>query len=305
MPLMAGLLVTSIASGNLISRCGRYKPFPIAGTALTVVALLLLSRIGVGTRDGSSIALYMLVLGLGLGMVMQVLVLAVQNSVDYQHLGVATASATMFRQIGGSIGVSLFGAIFANRLATNLADKLPAGAHAPAAANPAAVKQLPPAVHAAYVEAFAASLRPVFLAAGGDRRARVRALVASAGDAAAPDRGGRRRGGELRLAARPEVAGRDRARAQRAGRAREPPPRLRAAHRPGRRRHRARRRAGCSAASASARRSPRTRWPPTSTSSRRELEPPLDGLRGAGLVASENGGPLALTPDGRGRRSSA
>jgi EmrB/QacA subfamily drug resistance transporter len=163
-PLMAGLLLTSIASGQLISRFGRYKIFPIVGTAITVVALLLLSRLDVGT-SGLVAALYMLVLGLGLGMVMQVLVLAVQNAVDFRTLGVATAAATMFRQIGGSIGVAAFGAIFANRLASELADRLPPGAHAPAAANPAVVKQLPPAVHTAYIHAFASALQPVFIAA--------------------------------------------------------------------------------------------------------------------------------------------
>jgi hypothetical protein len=100
-------------------------------------------------------------------MVMQVLVLAAQNAVDYRLLGVATSGSTMFRQIGGSIGVSIFGAIFANRLAHELASRLPHGAHLPKAANPAVVRELPPAIHLPYVEAFAASLRPVFLAAAG------------------------------------------------------------------------------------------------------------------------------------------
>ena len=87
----------------------------------------------------------MLVLGLGLGLVMQVLVLAAQNSVDYKYLGVASSGSTLFRQIGGSIGVAVFGAIFANQLASNLATKLPPGAHVPASPNPAALKHLPPA----------------------------------------------------------------------------------------------------------------------------------------------------------------
>jgi hypothetical protein len=100
-------------------------------------------------------------------MVMQVLVLATQNAVPYQQLGVATSGSTLFRQIGGSIGVSVFGAIFANRLATELADRLPAGVHAPAAANPALVHQLPEAVKQPFLEAFTAALHPVFLAATG------------------------------------------------------------------------------------------------------------------------------------------
>jgi DNA-binding MarR family transcriptional regulator len=109
----------------------------------------------------------MVILGLGLGMVMQVLVLAVQNAVDYRFLGVATSGSTMFRQVGGSIGVALFGAIFANRLATELAQRLPRGAHVPAQANPAVVHQLPAAIKAPYIDAFAAALQPVFMVAAG------------------------------------------------------------------------------------------------------------------------------------------
>src|SRR5206468_8035958 len=118
---------------QLISRFGCYKPFPIAGTAIMAIGLVLLSRLEVGTSTLVAGA-YMLVLGLGLGLVMQVLVLAAQNAVDYKYLGVASSGSTLFRQIGGSIGVALFGAVFANQLASNLATKLPAGAHVPAAA---------------------------------------------------------------------------------------------------------------------------------------------------------------------------
>jgi MFS family permease len=164
--MMLGLLVTSILSGNLISRFGRYKPFPIAGTAVMTVGVFLLSRLTVSTPIWQA-ALYLLVLGLGLGMVIQVLVLAVQNAVPYRLLGVATAGSTLFRQIGGSIGVAAFGAIFANELRSQLASRLPGGAHIPTAANPAIVKQLPPAIHAPYIAAVAASLRPVFIAAAG------------------------------------------------------------------------------------------------------------------------------------------
>jgi len=163
-PMMAGVLVTSILSGQLITRFGRYRPFPIAGTAVMSAALVLLSRLAVGTPTWVA-SLYMLVLGLGLGMVMQVLVLAVQNAVDYRYLGVATSGSTLFRQIGGSIGVSAFGAIFANRLAGELSARLPIGVHVTTAVNPLAAKRLPPAIHRPFVAAFAASLRPVFLAA--------------------------------------------------------------------------------------------------------------------------------------------
>jgi len=165
-PLMAGVLVSSIASGQLISRFGRYKPFPIAGTAVMTVAVLLLSKLAVDTPTWQA-SVYMLILGLGLGMVMQVLVLAAQNAVDYRLLGVATSGSTLFRQVGGSIGVAAFGAIFSNRLAAELADRLPAAAAArvPAAASPAIVQRLPAAVRDPYLEAFAAALQPVFLTA--------------------------------------------------------------------------------------------------------------------------------------------
>ncbi len=163
-PMMAGLLITSITSGQLISRFGRYKPFPIAGTAITAVGLFLLSRLHVGTSTVAA-AGYMIVLGLGLGLVMQVLVIAAQNAVDYRYLGVATSGVTLFRQIGGSIGVSVFGAIFANRLAAKLASQLPAGAHVPTSSNPAAVKRLPAPIHHAYVTAVTSALQPVFLLA--------------------------------------------------------------------------------------------------------------------------------------------
>jgi EmrB/QacA subfamily drug resistance transporter len=163
-PMMAGLLVTSIASGNLISRFGRYRAFPIAGTAVTTVGLFLLSRLEVGT-PARTCALYMLVVGLGLGMVMQVLVLAVQNSVPHRLLGVATSGTTLFRQVGGSIGVAVFGAIFSNRLTHELAHRLPSGAHVPASASLAALEHLPAAIHDLYVAAFAAALHPVFLTA--------------------------------------------------------------------------------------------------------------------------------------------
>ncbi len=165
-PMMAGLLITSIGSGQLISRFGRYKPFPIAGTAIMALGLGLLSRLHVDTSTPVAGA-YMLVLGLGLGLVIQVLVLAAQNAVDYKYLGVATSGSTLFRQVGGSVGVAIFGAIFANRLSSHLAARLPAGIHVPASPNPTALKRLPPAAHAAYVTAITDALHPVFLAAAG------------------------------------------------------------------------------------------------------------------------------------------
>jgi predicted MFS family arabinose efflux permease len=161
-PMMAGLLVTSIASGRLISKWGKYRPFPIVGTAIMAVGMLLLSRLHLSTT-GLYTSLSMLVLGLGLGMVMQVLVLAVQNAVDFRNMGVATSGSILFRQVGGSIGIAVFGAIFTNQLASKL--RLPAGAHAVKTVSPAVVKHLPPAVHHAYASAVAESLHPVFVTA--------------------------------------------------------------------------------------------------------------------------------------------
>jgi EmrB/QacA subfamily drug resistance transporter len=156
-PMMAGLLVTSIGSGQLISRFGRYKPFPIAGTALMTVALYLLSGISV-SRPVWQTATDMVVLGLGLGMTMQVLVLAAQNAVPYELLGVATSASTLLRQVGGSIGVALFGAIFANHLHANLGA---AGASISYASPEALHRELP----LASLTAFADSLQPVFAVA--------------------------------------------------------------------------------------------------------------------------------------------
>jgi predicted MFS family arabinose efflux permease len=164
-PLMGGLLITSIVSGNLITRWGRYRPFPIVGTAVMAVGLYLLSRLEAGTPTWHAL-IAGVVLGLGLGGVMQVLVLAVQNAVDPRQMGVATSGSTLFRQIGGSIGVSIFGAVFANQLHSEVASRFP-GAHAPQAGNPAAIRALPPGVRSIFEEAFAAALHPVFLMAAG------------------------------------------------------------------------------------------------------------------------------------------
>jgi EmrB/QacA subfamily drug resistance transporter len=164
--LMAGLLVTSIVSGQLISRFGRYRMFPIMGTALLAVGMFLLSRLGPSTATWV-VELDSVVVGLGLGMVMQVLVLAVQNAVEPSVMGVATSGSTLFRQVGGSIGVALFGTIFANQLQTELAQRLPLGTHVPKALNPEEIRQLPPAVLRAFEDGFAAALHPVFLTAAG------------------------------------------------------------------------------------------------------------------------------------------
>jgi EmrB/QacA subfamily drug resistance transporter len=170
-PLMAGLLAASIGSGQLISRSGRYKRFPIIGTAVAAVGLLLLSGLEPGTSSLEA-GLFMLVLGAGLGFVMQVLVLAVQNAVPYSQLGVATSSATLFRSIGGSLGTAILGAIFANRLADELSSSLPPNSPATASLSagqidPAQLQALPAALHDSYVHSFTDSISTVFLIAAG------------------------------------------------------------------------------------------------------------------------------------------
>jgi EmrB/QacA subfamily drug resistance transporter len=161
-PMMAGLLVTSIVSGRLISRWGKYRVFPIAGTAVMTVGMFLLSRLNLHS-SGTAAALYMLVLGLGLGMVMQVLVLAVQNAVPPRHMGTATSGTILFRQVGGSVGIAMFGAIFANRLAGEL---LTRGVHSAGhSVSPASIRNLPAAARQAYAAAVAAALHPVFIVA--------------------------------------------------------------------------------------------------------------------------------------------
>ena len=119
LPMIVGLLTMSILSGQLITRTGRYRVFPIIGTALMTIGLALLSRLDVGTSNVIS-SLYLLVLGLGLGSTMQVLVLAVQNAVDYSILGAATSGVTLARGIGGSLGTAIFGTVFSTQLKSHL-----------------------------------------------------------------------------------------------------------------------------------------------------------------------------------------
>jgi EmrB/QacA subfamily drug resistance transporter len=166
-PMMLGMLVTSIVSGQVISRTGRYRLFPIAGTAIMTVGLFLLSRLDAGSSAAHA-SLLMMVLGLGMGMVMQVLVIAVQNAVDYRDLGVATSGTTLFRLIGGSIGTAILGAIFASQLSSHLAHVAPGGASGGPGArgiSAAALQGLSPAVRMVYSQAFADSLDTVFLVA--------------------------------------------------------------------------------------------------------------------------------------------
>jgi EmrB/QacA subfamily drug resistance transporter len=169
LPLMVGLMATSIGSGKIITKTGRYKIFPILGTATSAVGLFLLSTMNVGTPRWESSA-YMVVLGLGLGMIIQVMILAVQNSVEHRDLGTATGVETFSRSMGASFGVAVFGAILNNRLAFNLERLLPAGAAKGVdprslVASPDAIRHLPAAVHGPVIESLAKSIHVTFLLA--------------------------------------------------------------------------------------------------------------------------------------------
>lgn len=166
-PMMGGMLISSIISGALISRTGRYKIFPIIGTGVMTIALFLLSRMSVETSVAVVLAM-MLLLGLGMGLVMQVLVIAVQNAVDYRDLGVATSGNTLFRSIGGSVGTAALGAVFASRLGRELAAHMPTGARGGESTSGMSLEriaQLPPEIRATYAEAFTTSISLIFLVA--------------------------------------------------------------------------------------------------------------------------------------------
>jgi EmrB/QacA subfamily drug resistance transporter len=158
-PMMGGVLVSSITSGQIISRIGRYRIFPILGTGVMTVALFFLSRLGEATTAPTASA-YMLLLGLGLGMVMQILVMAVQNAVGYEQLGVATSGTTLSRSIGGSIGTAMFGGIFAYVLETSIHSALPG--QPPVLPDPAAVAAMAEPLKAQYLALFVGALHPVF-----------------------------------------------------------------------------------------------------------------------------------------------
>jgi hypothetical protein len=147
----------------VITRTGRYKAFPVAGTAIAAIGMLLLSRLDAGTSTLYA-SFAMLVMGLGLGLVMQVLVLAVQNAVDYSELGVATSGATLFRSMGGSLGTAVLGAVFTNRLTHELAGT-PGAQAISGSINPAGLQHLPAAARDAYIGAFTGAVRTVFLVA--------------------------------------------------------------------------------------------------------------------------------------------
>ncbi|MFJ9629964.1 MFS transporter [Streptomyces sp. NPDC101175] len=166
LPMMGGIVGASIVSGQLISHTGRYKIYPILGSALAALGMWLLSRLQVDTPR-LQYSLWMAVLGAGIGMVMPVLVLAVQNSVRPADLGTATSANNYFRQIGGSVGAAIFGTLFADRLTDALRDRLPARAGArlpdPESITPQLVHTLPPALRDGYIRAYADAMPRIFL----------------------------------------------------------------------------------------------------------------------------------------------
>ena len=163
LPMVAGMLSTSMGSGVLVGRTGRYKIFPVAGTAVMAVAFLLMSRMNPSTSALLQ-SLYLFILGAGIGLCMQVLILIVQNTASFEDLGVATSGVTFFRTIGSSFGAAIFGSLFTNFLRGRIGPAIAASGAPPAAANsPEALHRLPHAMAAPIVDAYATSLTQVFL----------------------------------------------------------------------------------------------------------------------------------------------
>ncbi len=171
LPLVIGLLLASVFSGNVTSKTGRYRIFPIVGSLVMAIGLYLMSRMQPGTGPWPE-SFYMFVLGAGIGLSMQVLTIAVQNTVEYADLGTATSGVTFFRTLGSSFGTAVFGTIYANSLGPNLdravqeaaratgADPAALGA---AAQSPQGVHELPPEAAGPVVGAYAEALHTVFL----------------------------------------------------------------------------------------------------------------------------------------------
>jgi EmrB/QacA subfamily drug resistance transporter len=168
LPMMAGLLIASIGTGQLITRYGRYKIYPIVGTVFMALGLVLLSRIDEKT-SATVLGVDMALFGFGLGLTMQVLIIAVQNAVDYSDLGTATSGATYFRSIGGSFGASVFGTILNNKLNSNISTALANHTLSPQfpvekiIAAPTQAHTLPAELAAPFLRIFAISVSRVFL----------------------------------------------------------------------------------------------------------------------------------------------
>jgi EmrB/QacA subfamily drug resistance transporter len=163
LPMVVGMLITSTGSGTIVGRTGRYKVFPVVGTALMALAFFLMSRMEPSTSALVQ-SLYLIILGAGIGLSMQVLVLIVQNTANFEDLGVATSAVTFFRTIGSSFGAAIFGSLFVNFLNHRMGAALAASGASPAAVgSPEALHRQPPNVAAPIVTAYAESLTQVFL----------------------------------------------------------------------------------------------------------------------------------------------
>jgi len=168
LPLSLGLLSGATGSGFLMSRTGRYHHLPIMGTAVLTIGMLWLTRLQYDTPM-YVVMIMMAVVGIGLGPTMSVTTTAIQNAVPQNMIGVGTAGFTLFRQIGGSLGVSLFGALFSNRLAAGMAEVMPAGVSGGGVErlNAKLVASLPPSIQGKVIEVFTEALHPVFLVGAG------------------------------------------------------------------------------------------------------------------------------------------
>jgi EmrB/QacA subfamily drug resistance transporter len=174
LPLLVGLLITSIGSGRFISRTGKYRWFPLVGTTLATIGLVLLTHLGAHTSLGV-ISLYILVFGAGLGLFIQVLTLVVQNAVPMRLMGVGTSSVTFFRSMGGAIGAAALGAVLTARIAAEFPRFLPARTlsaggdkvsqliQSPNSLN--ALKKTNPALHEGIIQAYSHAIDTVFVVA--------------------------------------------------------------------------------------------------------------------------------------------
>ena len=163
-PLMVGSAITSILAGALTSKTGKYRIFPIVGGLVMAVGMFLLSRIGVHTSRWQTGVDYV-VLGLGMGLMMQMMSLIAQNSVDLKDMGVASSARMFFQQMGGSLGVAAFGAVFAHKLTESLgsAGSATGTKFSSASLDPATVTSLPPAVRDVVYNGIAHAVQTVFL----------------------------------------------------------------------------------------------------------------------------------------------
>ncbi len=162
LPMVAGLLVTSLASGAAVTKTGRYKVLPIAGTATAAVAMFLLSTLTVSTSL-VLVGLYVGILGAGLGLFMQIIVLAVQNAVSPREIGTATSSNNLFRELGVTVGTAVLGTVFSSRLTDRLGGALGGSTESASSLTPSLVASLPGDVADRVVGAYADSLVPIFL----------------------------------------------------------------------------------------------------------------------------------------------